>query len=35
MDKKEMPIMDTITREPGDTEVRMAQFVDKDMRGVM
>lgn len=35
MDKKEMPVMDTITRGPGDTEIRMPLLIDRDMRGVL
>lgn len=35
MNKKEMPVMDSIVRNPDDNEIRMIGFVDRDMRGVL
>ena len=33
MNKKEIPIMDTIIRDPDDKEIRMMEFTDRDLRG--
>lgn len=33
MNKKEMPVMDTIIRDPDDNEIRMIGFSDRDIRG--
>ncbi len=35
MNKKEIPVMDTIIRDPDDNEIRMIEFKDRDMRGVL